>query len=616
MPKLAPYVARKGGTFLFRRRPPVHSALAGRRLNTRRHVAVALHTRDPREAGRRAAMINTVAEAGWLMELPDDEVRDILRALTAKVAGLPDAMPPARRVEAERRLGDEAVRAFQGMPSRLEDPDLLEEFLDEFGWPEMPSAAEVAEQFQYAIAGHVDAYLAAIRRGEEPVPEMEALRAKLDGRNAGKPDATPPPAPKLPRKEAETKSVARKPGPDAQADLVPNDPNGFARWAGAYIDRRLAGHLCARLNEVAVESIGQKFRRSSLGNYQGCVRLWTDAMGNRPVKDYTPQDALAFLTLLERVPANHGKSGHRMPIRDAIAAADESEAIARAKTSAELRNAPPGIREDAEAACAIPRLRTATIQRHLSNLHTMFEWAVISGERPENPFARTRLNSVELAARRAAEADPERSPWGNALPDLLASRIFVEPLKDPGDPLFWVPLLGLFAGLRMEEALQLKGSDFQTENGIHILLVRQGANQSVKSKAGRRSVPIHSALIELGLLRLAEDRKSGRLFPGVARSKQRGSLSETFTKSFGRYREREKLSEPGRDFHSLRSDFNKQMADAGEPKHIRARLIGHSGEAQGLTDGTYLRGEKPIERLKAAIETISTDTSGIRRPYE
>ena len=125
MPKLAPYVARKGGTFLFRRRPPVHSALAGRGLNTRPHVAVALRTRDPREAGRRASAINAIAEAGWLMEIPDEEVREILRALTAGINALPGALPASRRVEAERRLNEEALRAFEGKPSRLDDPDLV-----------------------------------------------------------------------------------------------------------------------------------------------------------------------------------------------------------------------------------------------------------------------------------------------------------------------------------------------------------------------------------------------------------------------------------------------------------------------------------------------------------
>ena len=247
-------------------------------------------------------------------------------------------------------------------------------------------------------------------------------------------------------------------------------------------------------------------------------------MGNRPVRNYTPQDVHACLTLLEGVPASHGKSGDRMPIREAIAAADESEAIARAKAAAELRNAPPWIREEAEEACLIPRLRTATIQRHLSNPHTIFEWSVISGERPENPFAPARPNSTELAAWRAAEADPERSPWGDALPDLLPSRIFFKLLKDEGYPLFWVPLLGVFARLRMKEALHLKGLDFAREDGISNLSVRQGANQSVKSKAGRRRVLIHPALTELCLLRLAQERKSGWLFPSIARSKQRSGL--------------------------------------------------------------------------------------------
>lgn len=112
------------------------------------------------------------------MEIPDDEVRAILRALTARVASLPE-MPAAAKIEAERRLNDEALRAFQGRPSRLEDPDLLAEFLEEYGWPEMPSAELVAEQLSRSIEGHFTAYDDARRRGEAPVPEIETLRARL-----------------------------------------------------------------------------------------------------------------------------------------------------------------------------------------------------------------------------------------------------------------------------------------------------------------------------------------------------------------------------------------------------------------------------------------------------
>jgi hypothetical protein len=67
-----------------------------------------------------------------------------------------------------------------------------------------------------------------------------------------------------------------------------SDPKGFTNWAAVYLDRRLDGFLCTRMDEVAVANIGKRFRRSSLGNHQGCIRLWTDAMGNRPVRDCTP----------------------------------------------------------------------------------------------------------------------------------------------------------------------------------------------------------------------------------------------------------------------------------------------------------------------------------------
>ncbi len=167
MPKLAPYVARKGSTFLLRRHPPVHSALAGRGLYTRPHVAVALRTHDPRKACR-------------LMEIPDEEVREILRALTAGLNALPGALPASRRVEAERRLNEKALRAFEGKPSRLDDPDLLADYLNEFSWTEMPTAAMVSAQLQCSFEGHFDAYVAAIGRGEDPLPEREALRAWLD----------------------------------------------------------------------------------------------------------------------------------------------------------------------------------------------------------------------------------------------------------------------------------------------------------------------------------------------------------------------------------------------------------------------------------------------------
>ena len=295
-----------------------------------------------------------------------------------------------------------------------------------------------------------------------------------------------------------------------------------------------------------------------------------------------------------------------------------TRAIAIAQVRSRLRNAPPGLREEEVERAHIPRLRTATIQRYQQNLGQIFDWAVASGAAVENPFARGRLSAKALAARRAAEADPEREPWGNLLPALLGSRIYREQLKDAGDPLFWCPLLALLAGLREEEALQLRTENFLSEDAVAYLVVRQGAGQRVKSRQGRRRVPIHSELIRLGLLRLVAARGRGRLFPSVARGKSRGTLSETFTKTFGAYLTREKIKAPGLDFHALRGDFNTQMANAAVPvpRGVRGVLCGWSEETLGLADGTYLRGLRPLERLRGAIEAIQIEAiAGIRPAF-
>ena len=173
-PKTPAYVARRGDSFLFRRRPLVHPALARRGLNTRRHVVVALRTRDAREAARRAARVGVLFEAGSRMALSVEEMEALLRMAIRATASLPD-LPPAARVEAEAAIDAEARRAIAGLPNRLGDPA----FLDAFGWSEEPAAEDVAEQLRFSIGGHFEAYDDAIRRGESPVPAMEALRARI-----------------------------------------------------------------------------------------------------------------------------------------------------------------------------------------------------------------------------------------------------------------------------------------------------------------------------------------------------------------------------------------------------------------------------------------------------
>lgn len=103
-PKTPAYVVRKGESFLFRRRPPVHPSLARRGLNTRRHIVVALRTRDPHEAARRAARVGVLFDVGSRMALSVEEMEALLRLAIRATASLPEDLPASARAEAEAAI--------------------------------------------------------------------------------------------------------------------------------------------------------------------------------------------------------------------------------------------------------------------------------------------------------------------------------------------------------------------------------------------------------------------------------------------------------------------------------------------------------------------------------
>lgn len=67
---------------------------------------------------------------------------------------------------------------------------------------------------------------------------------------------------------------------------------------------------------------------------------------------------------------------------------------------------------------------------------------------------------------------------------------------------YWLPLLGLHTGARINELCQLKLTDIkQTPAGVWYIDINDGADdQSVKNSNSVRNVPLHPLLIQLGLL--------------------------------------------------------------------------------------------------------------------
>lgn len=159
---------------------------------------------------------------------------------------------------------------------------------------------------------------------------------------------------------------------------------------------------------------------------------------------------------------------------------------------------------------------------------------------------------------------------------------------------YWVPLIGLFHGNRVGEAVQLVASDFRTEGAIFVVTFRTeidegGSDQSarvgmnseeaiskevrklrsLKNMSTSRTVPVHPALVALGLREFVELRRklggvNALLFPSSLPEASGGSpkLGRAYEQAFLRF-VRDKLGF-GRGFgnHSFRHQLEDRIRKA------------------------------------------------------
>ena len=189
---------------------------------------------------------------------------------------------------------------------------------------------------------------------------------------------------------------------------------------------------------------------------------------------------------------------------------------------------------------------------------------------------------------------------------------------------FWMPLLGLTSGGRLNELAQLYLDDIrQSEEDSAVWYLDFNLNQpdkldadmedpavsdkSLKTVNAVRVVPIHEAVIQAGLIDyVAELRKAGhvRLFPELSRDRVKGygkPAGSWFNERFlGR---KLGLERNGRKtFHSLRHNFITALERLDLTERVMAQLAGHErGKTQSAT--RYAKDRSAAE-LKPTIDRL------------
>lgn len=333
--------------------------------------------------------------------------------------------------------------------------------------------------------------------------------------------------------------------------------------------------------------------------------LFKEWCGDRRIDRYERTDFTDFATMLQGLPRMRGK----VP---ALTGKPLSELVAMAEKDAKIKTlAPP------------------TVKRHTGIISTFFGWCV------DEYGLEANLARGAFKWKRTHRRSEERAAWTPEQLRLLFSsplyhgaastRFRTKPRPGPHllrNARYWLPLLGTFHPIRLEEVAQLRLEDVQEDGGIPFLHVHATEEEEgedlpkrkVKTAAGWRRIPLHPILVELGFLDyVAGLRDSGEkmVFPDLEPGGTAKRFGYLFSKWFPEYIR--SLGITGVSFHSLRHSVITALQRAKVHPDLMDQLDGHDTPVER---GRYGKGFD-IKDWHEAISAIAYEgitAALIRRP--
>lgn len=158
-----------------------------------------------------------------------------------------------------------------------------------------------------------------------------------------------------------------------------------------------------------------------------------------------------------------------------------------------------------------------TVDQHIEKLSTCFDWGVNEEWLVKNP--------AESIGKVGGKANSYKPFTPEDLVALFGSSQY-QNREFKKDSHYWLPLLGLFTGIRLGELVQLRLQDIFEEDGVLIFNVTEDDNDglTVKTDAAKRRIPVHSFLLQLGLqeyISFLKNRRAERLLPDFKKGTRR-----------------------------------------------------------------------------------------------
>lgn len=257
----------------------------------------------------------------------------------------------------------------------------------------------------------------------------------------------------------------------------------------------------------------------------------------------------------------------------------------------------------------------------LSRLRTLLNYAYDNDLVAVKPAAGIRVHDGDAAKnrRRPFDAEALKKVFGGPV-HTLGQR----PSGGKGEAAYWLPLLGLYTGARLEELGQLRPADVRRESysrpdgtlsDAWVIRITSDEAQglTLKNASSERIVPVHPELVRLGFVTLCTDaQKAGqeRLFPDL-RPNVHGRLSAKWGEWFSAYlRTVCGVTDRRIVFHSFRHTFKDAARNCGVPEGVQRQLMGHSGKdvadsyGQGFGLHQLVEGMKQIRFVAGGDGTL------------
>ncbi len=168
---------------------------------------------------------------------------------------------------------------------------------------------------------------------------------------------------------------------------------------------------------------------------------------------------------------------------------------------------------------------------------------------------------------------------------------------------FWVPLLLLYQGCRLNDICQLYLKDIFTVDGIPCIRITDDKEykQTVKNKFARRIVPIHHKLLELDFLGFylkvakSSTKKGRQLFPGLTYTEH-----HKYTRNMQGFNDfaHSLVSDNSKSLHSLRHNAMTGLMNVEDNQFLVECIGGYS--RKGVLSRRYAKGQ-----LSAMRETLN-----------